>query len=412
MHGRLIIIRNLLKPNSSPSAKHHIHDPTHQDGRPRPPPPRALRQHPAAIVPVRRVADPGAAAHIGRAGRQGARAREAGGLQLGAGVRRQQGAQAGVPGGGGAVVRRRHAGVHRRRAVEPHARGGRGGRGAGAAVRAGPGEVGGPGRLGRRRRRSRGEAVPRRRQHPAVAADERRRAARARHQLRHRAQADAGRAAARAGRPGAQAILHPGGGQRPPARGAGVCALGAGGRGAGAADGRLLRHGDRVRGDGVHVRGHGGRVQAGAEEARLPEAAGHRHRRVRDGEADLRPGAADREDDGREDRAGGERYHGGGHRARRQVSRRRVREAGRADVRRDPVRCDDGGVYYGPRVRGQEFSWHDGHDSEGRNKGGKQCAVRASGRAIGFECLSVYRNVARASMGLINFSFHPACFII
>ncbi len=101
-------------------------------------------------------------AHLG-----GADLGQAGGLQLGHRLRRQQDAQAGVPGRRRARAGLRHAGLDRRRPVQPHPSGRRGRRARRPQVRADPGELG---RLAGRRLRQGG-------QHPAQPAGGGRRAA-------------------------------------------------------------------------------------------------------------------------------------------------------------------------------------------------------------------------------------------
>ena len=96
-------------------------------------------------------------------------------------VRRQQDPQAGVPGAGRAGPGRGHAGLDRRRAVQPHPAGGRGRRQARAEGPAGAGALGGLAGPGQRQGR----------QHPAVPDHGRRRAA-GPGRVRHRVQGRAG----------------------------------------------------------------------------------------------------------------------------------------------------------------------------------------------------------------------------
>lgn len=52
----------------------------------------------------------------------------------------------------------------------------------------------------------------------------------------------------------------------------------------------------------------------------------------------------------------------------------------RANNRGHQVWSEHRSIHHGPRVRGQEPCWHDGHDQERGNRRGKQCVVCASGR--------------------------------
>ena len=112
---------------------------------------------PALPAHVRSVPDPPAAAAQRPPRRPGGDLGQARGLQLGHRLRRQQGPQAGVPDPRGAGPGVRHAGVHRRRPVEPHPPGHRRRRAPRPQGRHG---AGGLGRLARRRLRQG-------RQHPA-----------------------------------------------------------------------------------------------------------------------------------------------------------------------------------------------------------------------------------------------------
>ena len=133
---------------------------------------RALRSRPA---PLRAVSRPSARAAERAPRWRGRHLGQAGGLQLGPGLRRQQGAQARVPGRRGPRAGLRHARLDRRRAVEPHPPG-RGRRGtARPCLRARAGALG---RVARRRLRQG-------RQHPALADHGRGREARS-VRLRHR----------------------------------------------------------------------------------------------------------------------------------------------------------------------------------------------------------------------------------
>ena len=177
---------------------------------------------------------------------------EAGGLQLGPGVRRQQGAQARVPRRGGARAGLRHARLDRRRAVEPHPPG-RGRRGtARPRLRARAGALG----------RVAGRRLRQGRQHPPLADHGRGRAARP-VRLRHRHPQELG-GRARVGRgERRQAVCDSGRRLRPPARRARLRALGRRGGRAGARARRLLRHDRRLLRD---------RIDAGRDDRRLRRA--------------------------------------------------------------------------------------------------------------------------------------------
>ncbi len=176
-------------------------------------PPHAVAVRSLARPPARAAErSPGRCAALGQARR----------LQQRAGLRRQQDAQARVPGGRSAGHGMRHPGLDRRSAVQPHAPGGGGGRAARPARRAGPGELG----------RVAGRGLRPGWQHPAQPSDGRRRAPRALG-VRHRLQGElgAGHRRHRGGR--RHALRHPGRRLGPPARRPGLRALGAGGGRAG-----------------------------------------------------------------------------------------------------------------------------------------------------------------------------------
>ena len=160
---------------------------------------------------------------------------EARGLQLGTRVRRKQGAEARVPRRGRARDGLRHARVHRRRAVEPHAAG-RGRRGsARSPLRPRAGALGGL--AGRRLRQGR--------QHPPLADHGGGRPARPL-RLRHRDPQELGGCARVRRGDRRHAVPDPGRCLRPPARRPRVRALGGRGRRAGARARRLLRHRRRL----------------------------------------------------------------------------------------------------------------------------------------------------------------------
>ena len=155
---------------------------------------------------IRPQPDPPAGAAVRAPGRR-ENLGQAGGLQLRARLRRQQDPQAGVPGARCAGPGRRHAGLDRRGAVQPHPPGGRGRRPAGPAGPAGPGELGRLARPGQRPGR----------QHPALP-DHGRGRAPGRRGLRHRLQEQLGAGARGRPRRGRHPVRHPGRGLRPPAR--------------------------------------------------------------------------------------------------------------------------------------------------------------------------------------------------
>ena len=134
-----------------------------------------------ARAALRPVPGPPARAPLGAPRRRGRDLGQARGLQLGARLRRQQGAQARVPRRRRARAGLRHARLDRRRPVEPHATGRRGRRPPRARLRARAGALGRLGRPGLRPGR----------QHPALADHGRRRAAVGR-RLRHRLPAELG----------------------------------------------------------------------------------------------------------------------------------------------------------------------------------------------------------------------------
>ena len=180
----------------------------------------------------------------------------------------------------------RHARLDRRRAVEPHAAGGRRRRPRRTLLRARPGELG---RLAGRRLRPR-------REHPPVA-DPRRRGADRPGRVRHRLQGELGAGARRRRGARRQAVRDPGRRVRPPAGRPRLRALGAGGGRAGGGARRLLRHRDRLLGDGLDPGGDGGRLRrAGAAAPR------DRDRRLGEAARDARAGDADRAGDRRADR--------------------------------------------------------------------------------------------------------------
>ena len=204
---------------------------------------------------------------------------QARGLQLRPGLRRQQDPQARVPRPGGAGPGRGHPGVDRRLPVQPHPAGRRGRRAPRPAVRAGAGELG-PG-VDR-------PAQHPGRQHPAEPGHGRRGPARP-GRLRHRlprlvAAGDRGRREARR-----YAVRHPGRRLGPPARRAGLRALGLRGRAAGGGARRLLRHDRGLHGHRLDARRDDRRVRR-ARGGRWPAAPGARHRRQRDPREDPRPG--------------------------------------------------------------------------------------------------------------------------
>ena len=171
-------------------------------------------------------------------------------LQLGHRVRRQQDAQARVPRGRRAREGLRHAGLDRRRAVEPHAAGG-GGRRAHRAWSA----------CWSRRAGSTGPTSS-----TTASATSSCRASWAPTCASSRpASASASRRAGsrRCRRRGArrQAVRHPGRRVRPPARRPRLRALGAGAGRAGARAGRLLRHDHRLLGHRLDAGGHDRRLR-------------------------------------------------------------------------------------------------------------------------------------------------------
>ena len=186
--------------------------------------------------------------HLGGAADLG----QAGGRQLRTRLRRQQDPQAGVPGPRRAGQGRRHPGVHRRRAVQPHPAGRRRRREAGPEGRAGAGALGGLARLDQRQGR----------QHPAVADHGRRRPARP-VGLRHRVQGQlaAGAGGRRAGR--RNALRDPGRCVRPPARWPRIRQLGVRNAGTGKGSRRLLRHHRGLQRDRFLARRHHRRVAPG-----------------------------------------------------------------------------------------------------------------------------------------------------
>ncbi len=173
-------------------------------------------------------------------------------------------AQAGVPRRRRARARLRHAGVDRRRAVQPHPAGRGRGRPHGHGLRARAGELG---RLARRGLRPRGE-------HPAQPHHGRRRAA-GEGRLRHRLQGELGAGARRRRGVRRQAVRDPRRRVGPPARRPGVRRLGTRAGVPRAAAGRVLRHDRRLLGHRQHPGGDDRRL-------RRPRARAtrHRHRRV------------------------------------------------------------------------------------------------------------------------------------
>ena len=263
-------------------------------------------------------------------------------------VRREQGAQARVPRRRRAGAGLRHARVDRWRPVEPHPPGrGRGRRGR-PEVRARPGELG---RLARRHLRPR-------RQHPAVAADGRRRAARE-GRLRDRVQGELG-AGARGDR-GA-------GGGKPYAIPAGASDHPLGGLGF-ASWAREVEAQERELGvffDTIIVCSVTGSTQAGmiagfADPADGRGAAGPRHRRLRQAGRDARPGRPDRAVHGGRDRPRARPARRRDH-PRRPLPRRHLRHPGRPDARRDAARRPPRGDDHRPGLRGKV----DGRDDRPR----------------------------------------------
>ena len=225
---------------------------------------------PSPLQPLRRLS---------RAPRRaGGAVGEARGLQQRPRLRRQQGAQAGVPRRGCARAGRGHAGEHRRRPVQPHARRRRHG--------GPPGHEGGPrpGALGRLA----GRGLRQGGQHPAVPAHGRGRAPGQR-RLRHRLPAQLG-AGDRVGQGSRRhAVRDPGRRVGPPAGRPRLRELGDGGRAPGARPGHLLRHHHRVLGHGLHAGGHDRGLRGPG-----PAAHRDRHRRVGDRAQDVGPDRAHR----------------------------------------------------------------------------------------------------------------------
>ena len=176
-----------------------------------------------------------------------------------------------------------------------------------------------PGALGRLARRHLRPG----RQHPAVAADGRRRAA-GPGRVRDRVQAELGAGDRRRRGRGRQALPDPGRRLGPPAGRPRVRGLGVRGRRAGARAGRRVRHDRRVLGHGLHAGGHGRRVR-GARGCRRAASPGRGDRRLGDAVRDPGAGAADRAADGGGDRAGARAAAGRGA-ARRPVPRRGLRD--------------------------------------------------------------------------------------
>ena len=213
-------------------------------------------------------------------------------LQRRSRVRRQQDAQAGVPGPRGARAGRGHAGLDRRLPVQPHPAGRRGRRAPRHEVRAGPGELG-PG-LDR-------PAEHPGRQHPDEPGHGRRGAARP-GRLRHRVPRLLASGARRRRGARREAVRDPGGRVGPPAGRSRLRRLGVRGGRAGARARRLLRHGRRVHGHRLDPRRDDRRVRS-AGGGRRATATGDRHRRVRDAGEDARPGLPDRPQHRRADRS-------------------------------------------------------------------------------------------------------------
>ena len=214
--------------------------------------PRCLPPRAPAFRPV---AGASAGPSDGPSGRRAA-VGEARRLQQRPRLRRQQDAQARVPGGGRAREGLRHARLDRRRPVEPHAAGGGGGGAPRARLRARAGELG----------RLAGRDLRPRRQHPALAHHGRRRPARG-GRLRDRLQGELGAGARGRGGGGRQALRHPRRRLRPRARRPRLRALGPGAGRAGARARRVLRHGGGLLGHRQHpgrddrrLRGAGGRA--------------------------------------------------------------------------------------------------------------------------------------------------------
>ena len=237
---------------------------------------------PSPVHPLERLT-----AHLGGRAALG----QTGGLQLRHRVRREQDAQAGVPGRGRTGPGLRHAGLDRRGAVQPHPAGRRGGGPGRAAVCAGAGELG----------RLAGRGLRQGRQHPAQPARRRRRTAGALG-VRHRVQGELGAGAA--GRRGVrrEAVRDPGRRIRPPARRSRLRRLGLRGGGAGTRAGRLLRHHRGLLGHRFHPGRDDRRLRRARRRGR-PASAGTRRGRVGEAGRDPGPGRADRPLDRRGDRA-------------------------------------------------------------------------------------------------------------
>ena len=189
-------------------------------------------------APPARAADraPRRCAAVGQAGRRQLRPR----------LRRQQARKLEYLARRGACAGLRHAGLDRRRAVEPHAPGRRRRRPHGTEMRARPGELG----------RLAGFGLRPRRQHPSQPHPRCGRAPRP-GRVWDRLQRELGAGAGRRRGRRRQALPDPGRRLRPPSRRPRLRALGTGGGRAGGGTRRLLRHRDRLLGDRLDAGGDG-----------------------------------------------------------------------------------------------------------------------------------------------------------